>query len=102
MVANPIEPPDFEELAQATHTIADNFRRFSNLPAVDGGAAVLAAVQGLQQQMQQMQQMQQQQTQQMQQIQQQMADMEERLAARISARYSLFYSYSAANMYKLN
>ncbi|KAF2720735.1 hypothetical protein K431DRAFT_346844 [Polychaeton citri CBS 116435] len=77
MAANPADMPNFEEVAQASQTIVDNFRRFSNLPAVEGGAAIIGLIQALQQgqqqqtqQMRQIQQNQQQQMQQMQQMQQ--------------------------------
>ena len=113
MAANPVIPPDFEELAQASQTMTDNFRRLSNLPAVDGGAAIIGAVQNLHQQTQQMQQQMQQMQQQMQQMQQQMqqmqqqilqqmTDMEQRLATRISAWYALLHSHSGHDMCKPN
>lgn len=101
MAANLGAPPNFEELAQATHTVADNFGRFANLPAVDGGAAILHAIQGLQQQIQQMQQQMQQMQQQMEQMQQQIAGVEQRLGTRISARYALLYSYSSSDIQML-
>ena len=99
MAANPVIPPDFEELAQASQTMTDNFRRLSNLPAVDGGAAIIGAVQNLHQQTQQMQQQMQQMQQQ---ILQQMTDMEQRLATRISAWYALLHSHSGHDMCKPN
>jgi ribosomal protein L9 len=100
MAANPAIIPDFEELAEASQTMTNNFRLLSNIPAVDNGAAILGAIQELRQQMQQ--QTQQMQQQMLQQMQQQMMDMEQRLAARISAKYAPFYSYSADDVCKSN
>ncbi|TKA82631.1 hypothetical protein B0A55_00756 [Friedmanniomyces simplex] len=80
--ADPGPPPDFELLAQSCITMAENFSRFRNLPAVDNGVAIMEAIQTLNNRMEQMQQ----QMQQMhQQTQQQLLGMEERLGMRISA-----------------
>jgi hypothetical protein len=43
--------PDFEQMAQATATLTDNFTKFSNLPAIEGSAAILASLQRIEQRM---------------------------------------------------
>ncbi|KXT09575.1 hypothetical protein AC579_719 [Pseudocercospora musae] len=78
-------PPDLPALADASQIVTDNFRRFANLPAVDGGAAILTAVNSLQEQVQQIQQQMAQMQQQMAQMQQQMQQMETRILTRISS-----------------
>jgi hypothetical protein len=39
--------PDFRLIAQGFNDLGDQFLRCSNLPAVDGGGALLAAIQGM-------------------------------------------------------
>ncbi|KAK5117648.1 hypothetical protein LTR62_005071 [Meristemomyces frigidus] len=77
--------PDFELMAQASTTMAEQFTRCRNLPALDQGVAIVEAMRNMQQQMQTMQQQMQTMQQQMQTMQQQLLGMEERLGGRISA-----------------